>query len=75
VSIDWLQLDPQRVCLSVQVFDSGSTDDHPISTVTFQPALAPAVNSIFVIGVVGAGATTSDKARLVTLIDAPEKWA
>jgi hypothetical protein len=39
VSIDWLKLDPHLVCLSVQVFDSGSTDDHPISTVTFQPAL------------------------------------
>ena len=58
--------------MCAQVFDSSSTDDHATATVTFQPALAPSVNSIFVIGVTGPGATAVNKARLVTLIDAPE---
>ena len=55
-----------------QVFDSSSTDDHSIATVTFKPALAPSVNSIFAIGVTGQAATETNKARLVALIDAPE---
>eukprot|EP01043_Picozoa_sp_COSAG02_P008429 COSAG02_NODE_269_length_26468_cov_4.489021_16_plen_63_part_00 len=50
------------------------TDDSSgkeIASTTFQPANAPVVNSIFVIGEIGS---TSDAThpRLVSLIDAPE---
>ena len=51
------------------VFDDSTGKQ--IASTTFQPANAPVVNSIFAIGEIGS---TSDatKARLVTLIDAPE---
>jgi hypothetical protein len=58
--------------MRTQVFDASSTDDHALATTTFKPALAPAVNSIFIIGVSGTAATATDKVRVVTLIDAPE---